>query len=1025
MGIVQVIIDRSANETYEGVKEFDRASGGVLIPPQGSSFPASPVAGEWFWRTDENKLYRRNTANSAWESVVSTVVPHASSHATAGSDPINISESQVTNLTTDLAAKANASRQIATSNGLQGGGDLSADRTLSPVYGSTANTVCQGNDARLSNSRPPTAHAPTHGIDGDDAVTVAESQVTGLTAGLAACEKTANKNVANGYAGLNSSSKLNGAQQTYGSAANTACEGNDARLSDARAPTAHRTRHEPGGDDALTVDAVAGTGSLRTLGSGAQQACAGNDARLSNARTPTAHAATHAAAGSDPLIVAQSQVTNLTTDLAACEKTANKNQPSGYAGLDASSKLSGAQQTYGSAANTACQGNDARLSNARTPTAHAATHKGGGSDAIDVATTSLAGLMSSTDKAKLDTLRGWPFASVLTVDQTDPDANYSTIQAAINAASSGTVILVAPGTYAEKLTLKDGVTLIGMGSSYRGGSQVVVQVTDSSGFDLVTKNSAGTAFIENISFLALLNAAGTVNALNNISGGLRLKNCLFQAFSTASAGVEVVRGVTNAALIYAVGCSFAGADSPERNTQVSAVVTSGTFDATDCLFQVGSNTSTEGAFFSTGGNSFLEGAKLSMGTSGQPIKRTGGVVTFRGAPSSILSGTETDDADDTASASNFPKSHYGVMLTNGQNRAYKLPCRSLAADPAAPVNGDIWYNSATGKLRVRQNGVTSDLTSSGGGGTPGGADTQVQFNDGGAFGGSSELVWNKTGKELGLDGDLLLSSIAAPAAPAAGKMKLFARESAGRIVPAVRGPSGVTFPLQAGLFAQSVCMILPQTGSSISLWGIGYTGAGTVSHPTLANTNLLTQMRRARFASATTAGSFAGLRGSAAFLWRGNAAGLGGFMVGFRFAMTTNLSGVRAFVGLYASTSALTNADPSTRSNIIGMALDASDANWQIIRASGSSTAVKTDLGASFVKSVTDVYELRLFCAPNSSSISYSVENLSTGATTSGTLTTDLPANTVFLNPYLWITNNAQASAAQIELNRFYAESDT
>jgi hypothetical protein len=37
----------------------------------------------------------------------------------------------------------------------------------------------------------------------------------------------------------------------------------------------------------------------------------------------------------------------------------------------------------------------------------------------------------------------------------------------------------------------------------------------------------------------------------------------------------------------------------------------------------------------------------------------------------------------------------------------------------------------------------------GGGGTPGGADTQVQFNDGGAFGGDASFVFNKTTKLLG------------------------------------------------------------------------------------------------------------------------------------------------------------------------------------------------------------------------------------------------------------------------------------
>lgn len=42
-----------------------------------------------------------------------------------------------------------------------------------------------------------------------------------------------------------------------------------------------------------------------------------NDARLSDSRTPISHAASHGSAGSDPVTISQSQITNLTTDLAA------------------------------------------------------------------------------------------------------------------------------------------------------------------------------------------------------------------------------------------------------------------------------------------------------------------------------------------------------------------------------------------------------------------------------------------------------------------------------------------------------------------------------------------------------------------------------------------------------------------------------------------------------------------------------------------------------------------------------------
>jgi hypothetical protein len=51
--------------------------------------------------------------------------------------------------------------------------------------------------------------------------------------------------------------------------------------------------------------------------SAATQAAAGNDSRLSDARTPTAHAASHASGGTDAVTLTESQVTGLTTDLAA------------------------------------------------------------------------------------------------------------------------------------------------------------------------------------------------------------------------------------------------------------------------------------------------------------------------------------------------------------------------------------------------------------------------------------------------------------------------------------------------------------------------------------------------------------------------------------------------------------------------------------------------------------------------------------------------------------------------------------
>lgn len=61
---------------------------------------------------------------------------------------------------------------------------------------------------------------------------------------------------------------------------------------------------------------------------------------------------------------------------------------------------------------------------------------------------------------------------------------------------------------------------------------------------------------------------------------------------------------------------------------------------------------------------------------------------------------------------------------------------NLAGDIASPVDGEFWYNSTTNKYRCRENGVTKDMISSGGG-TPGGTNGQLQYNNSGAFGGIS------------------------------------------------------------------------------------------------------------------------------------------------------------------------------------------------------------------------------------------------------------------------------------------------
>jgi hypothetical protein len=103
-----------------------------------------------------------------------TPTAHAASHGVGQSDAVTVAESQVTGLVADLAAKAIATRAISAGSGLTGGGDLSADRTLAADFGTAAGKVCQGNDARLSDTRTPTDNSVTTAKIVDANVTLAK-----------------------------------------------------------------------------------------------------------------------------------------------------------------------------------------------------------------------------------------------------------------------------------------------------------------------------------------------------------------------------------------------------------------------------------------------------------------------------------------------------------------------------------------------------------------------------------------------------------------------------------------------------------------------------------------------------------------------------------------------------------------------------------------------------------------------------------------------------------------------------------
>jgi hypothetical protein len=279
------------------------------------------------------------------------------------------------------------------------------------------------------------------------------------------------------------------------------------------------------------------------------------------------------------------------------------------------------------------------------------------------------------------------------------------------------------------------------------------------------------------------------------------------------------------------------------------------------------------------------------------------------------------------------------------------------------------------------------------------------------------------------DGVVVPEVTAQPATPAAGLL-VYSQNRAGRRFPKWVGPSGVDYMFQPALFGNNVALWLPGTGTTVAIsfgeaWTARNAGTGAAqSHPTRATTNILTQTKRARFGTGTTATGSSGIQSTNPVVWRGNAAGLGGFFCHFRYGTATSASDLRALIGLSALNAALAG-EPSAQANTLAVGFDSTDTNWQVIRRDGS-TASKTDTGIA--KSTTGaLWDFYAYAAPNASTITVRVVNVGTGAVAVDNveLSTNLPTNTTFLNMHAQVMSVTGTTAKEIDVAKMYCESDT
>ncbi len=328
---------------------------------------------------------------------------------------------------------------------------------------------------------------------------------------------------------------------------------------------------------------------------------------------------------------------------------------------------------------------------------------------------------------------------------------------------------------------------------------------------------------------------------------------------------------------------------------------------------------------------------------------------------------------------------------------------------------------------------SSDFTKLAGiSGTPGGSNTQVQFNNSSAFGGSADFTFDDSTNTLALGGTNTSMNVAGvtnnPSAPSSTLVKVYAKPFVGRVIPAWVDSVFTQGLTQSAMFDGRHRFMWSVANSSTGITPFGDTVAAAGTYALRGAQSPWTGVHGfptyASYANViTTLNQVVGIAGSNTTFYRSTTSGSqGGFLHYARWGYDTWTNGGRHFNGYTPNSSTVISADPSLLNNTVGFAVDVAD-NGLIHFLTRGAAATKTSTGLTITSGKG--YHTWFYAPFNNNNIYWRIQDIDTGTIAEGVNTTNLPAVDVRLVVAMRTSNAALTAATAVRLGVAFIYGET